>query len=106
MSNPLRIALALLLGVAASARASQFNTGQVFVSPSFSGGTGPFSQTVDHAGAIDISGSATGGFDSSGSASLHLEPGIIKMAGEFSGSGNSIARGVTPPAVGPSDANS
>lgn len=94
MSKTICIAAALLLGPAAGVWASEVNTGQVFVSPNFSGGTGPFSQTIDNAGAIDISGSATGGFGSSGSASLHLEPGIIKLAGEFSGSGNAIARGI------------
>lgn len=94
MSRSSVIAAALLLGCSSVAWATDVNTGQVFVSPSFSGGTGPFSQTTDNAGPIDISGSATGGFTSAGSASLHLQPGVIKLSGEFSGSGDAIARGI------------
>lgn len=83
----------LALGFASATWANDVNTGQVFVSPDFSGGTGAFSQTTNNPGVIDISGNATGGFNSSGSASLHLQPGEIKMAGEFSGSGSSVVRG-------------
>lgn len=69
------------------------NFGRVTVSPNFSGGTGPFDQFVQQVGVIDLSGSATGGFGSSGSGSTHVEYGLIRLQGEASVSLNTILTG-------------
>lgn len=76
------------------AHASTLNTGQVGVSPSFSGGTGPFSQNTNNNGPISISGSATGGFASSGSASLMMDYTFIKLQGDAAGALDAITRGI------------
>jgi hypothetical protein len=63
----------------------------VFVSPNFSGGTGPYDLTLAQPGTLDGSGSATGGFNSSGSAAAHVDGGVIELSGDSSGSLNSTA---------------
>ncbi|MFO0858820.1 MAG: hypothetical protein U0640_15855 [Phycisphaerales bacterium] len=69
------------------------NTARVDVLPDFSGGTGPYTQSVTQAGAADASGSTTGGFNSAGSASSHVQYGLIQVFGQGSGSINSVGRG-------------
>ncbi|MEK6701384.1 MAG: hypothetical protein AABZ53_03910 [Planctomycetota bacterium] len=57
------------------------NLAQISLNPNSSGGAGPFHQLVNQAGDIDISGSTTGGANSSGSATIHVEYGLIQMSG-------------------------
>lgn len=76
------------LCVASAALADTNNVAQVFVSPAVSGGSGPFSQTVMQAGAIDIFGSATGGSNSSGQAQLHVDYGTVRGSGRAAGALN------------------
>ena len=92
---PLLIAsfFSIALPTAAGA-ALPVNTLQVFVSPSASGGTGPYEKTIVQSGTLDDSGSATGGFSSSGSATAHVEWGVIKLSGESAGTLNASARGI------------
>ena len=84
---------ALMLSLAGAAHAATFNIGQVFVLPSFSGGSGPFSQTINYAGNIDIFGAATGGFNSSGQATLHVDFGTVRGSGQAFGSLNANVSG-------------
>jgi len=84
----------LALACASSAQASITNTGQLGIYPSFSGGTGPDDQVQDADGPIVLDGSATGGGNSSGSAHLEVQWGVIKAHGDSAGSLSSLARGI------------
>jgi len=86
-------ALASLLVVPACL-AVTLNTAQVGVTPSFSGGTGPYDETTNANGPAHAGGAATGGFSSSGSASADVGWGWIKLSGDSAGSLNSLARGI------------
>ncbi|MBY0111386.1 MAG: hypothetical protein K2Y21_01090 [Phycisphaerales bacterium] len=81
------------LTVASPALADSNNLAQVFISPSFSGGSGPFSKTVNQVGVLDIFGAATGGFNSSGHAALHVDYGTIRANGQALGSLNANVKG-------------
>jgi hypothetical protein len=72
------------------------NQGELFVDPNFSapGTTGSNDQGLSKIGTIDLSGTATGGFDSSGSGSLHVDYGVIKMQGQFHSTGDVEALGI------------
>jgi len=54
---------------------------RVSISPNFSGGSGPYDHFVTQPGTIDLSGSATGGFNSSGDATSHVEHGVVRVTG-------------------------
>ncbi|MFT3734176.1 MAG: PEP-CTERM sorting domain-containing protein [Rhodocyclaceae bacterium] len=94
MNRYASLALALCCGLSLSAQATTVNTGQLFISPNFFGGTGASDQTVTQTGAISLSGSATGGFNSSGHGSTFVDYGVIKLDGEAFGSLNAISRGI------------
>jgi hypothetical protein len=72
-----------------SALADINNVCRINVDPNFSGGSGPDDQIVTQPGTIDLSGSATGGFNSSGSATCHVEYGVVQVTGLGDGSVNS-----------------
>ncbi|MGH7244960.1 MAG: hypothetical protein ACREJD_16215 [Phycisphaerales bacterium] len=74
--------------------ATTLNQAQVFVAPDFSGGSGPFSQTISQSGPIDLAGSATGGFNSSGQASMHVHYGLIRGQGSALVSLNAAFNGI------------
>lgn len=61
------------------------NSAALGISPTTSGGTGPFSQFLTQPGAISISGAATGGdaagLPVSGSGSTFVDYGVIKLQG-------------------------
>lgn len=92
MSPQIRCAT-LVLAATNTALAAPLITGQIFVTPSFSGGSGPFSQTTSQAGTVDIFGAATGGFNSSGHAAVHVEYGTVRASGQALGSLNANAQG-------------
>ena len=79
--------------LSASAFAAPSNLGQVFVSPDFAGGSGPYSQTIGSVGPVSMFGTATGGFNSSGHAALHVEYGTIRASGQAFGSLNANVKG-------------
>jgi hypothetical protein len=81
--------------LAANAVLAASNTATVNVQPSFAGGSGPFNQTQTNNGPASASGSATGGFNSSGSASIEMEYGVMRMSGSALVSLNAITRGIT-----------
>jgi hypothetical protein len=67
----------------------------VGVNPNFSGGTGPVNTTLVAPAPNGIaSGNVTGGFNSSGSAQVWADIGLIKVSGDSVGSLNSLARGI------------
>jgi len=70
------------------------NTNQLFVQPSFTGGTGGCGTTIDSAGPIDQACSGTGGFNYSGSGETFVTEGIIKGFGTTTGPGNVVSRGI------------
>jgi hypothetical protein len=77
------------------AHASVLNTGQVFVNPNVSGGSGPFNQTTNNAGVVDInSPTVTGGSGSVGHGSAFVDYGVIKISGDSAGTLNSSGRGI------------
>ncbi|NRF70311.1 PEP-CTERM sorting domain-containing protein [Aquincola sp. S2] len=78
----------------AGVQAAIVNTAQVVVSPSFIGGSGPFHEVVSNqSGAASLSGSATGGGNSSGAGMTYVDWGVVKLSGEAFGSLNTISRG-------------
>jgi hypothetical protein len=79
---------------AAGGQATTLNTAQLFVSPSFSGGSGPYTGLDQQHGAASLSGSATGGRDSSGAGTSFVTWGVVKLAGEAFGSLNTTSRGI------------
>jgi hypothetical protein len=90
----------LLAGcVAVTARASTLNTAQIGIDPNFSGGSGPYDDLSSVDGPTSLAGSATGGFDSSGSGSIHVEWGVIEAEGEAAGSLNAVTRGIFRDAI-------
>ena len=94
MSRSVLSALLFTLGTCV-AHASVVNTAQVFVSPNFSGGNGPFDQTTNNAGAVDIvSPTVTGPSGSVGHGAAFVDYGVIKMSGDSAGSLNSSGRAI------------
>ncbi len=90
-----RLATGLLIGLsAATAQAAPLLTAQLFVSPSFAGGSGPVSLLQTDTVLATLSASATGGGNSFGSGSTWVQYGVIKLEGEFAGSGNTLSRGI------------
>lgn len=86
--------LALALG-ASCAQASTDVTVQLGVNPNFFGGTGPVNPVLTQAGPAELSsGLVTGGFNSSGTAHVFAQTGILKMDGASTGSLNSLARAI------------
>ena len=84
----------LLLAAAPAALATPLpNYAQVAVQPNFAGGSGPYSQVVQQPGIVEASGSATGGGNSSGDASVHVEYGLVRISADTLVSINSLARG-------------
>jgi hypothetical protein len=75
----LTIALATSLA-ASQASAIVNNIARATISPNFSGGSGPVDNIVQHPGTCDSTGSATGGFNSSGDATCHTEYGLIRIS--------------------------
>jgi hypothetical protein len=73
------VAGAILLAGRASATVDNFC--RVSISPNFSGGSGPYDFYLTQPGTINLSGSATGGFNSSGSATCHVEYGSVVING-------------------------
>ncbi len=76
LEPPMRtLTIALLLFLAASQASAVVNNmaSRPTISPNFSGGSGPVDNIVQHPGTCDSSGSATGGFNSSGDATCHTE---------------------------------
>ncbi|MGH7245037.1 MAG: hypothetical protein ACREJD_16600 [Phycisphaerales bacterium] len=86
-------AILLVPAIGVSAHAVQNNIVQVFVSPTSSGGTGPFGQTIQQPGPLDLSGSATGGGNSSGSGTVHVRYGVVTMTGDSHGTLDTVVRG-------------
>jgi hypothetical protein len=88
-----------LLAAAAAALASQpaaaitDNFCRVTIYPSFSGGSGPYDNYVTQPGTINLQGSATGGANSSGSATSHVEYGSVVVNAVFDVSGNATGTG-------------
>jgi hypothetical protein len=82
------------LGATAPLFAASANSAQINVTPNFSGGTGPFSANVTQPGVIDLTGSATGGSNSSGSAICDVHYGSTRGSGSAHGSLNSGFRGI------------
>lgn len=78
----------------AGAQATTVNTAQLAVQPSFFDGTGPFHEVQTREGAVSVSGSATGAFDSSGAGTTFVDYGVIKLSGEASGSLYTLSRGI------------
>jgi len=74
------------------------NSAALGITPTTSGGTGPFSQFLTQPGAISISGSATGGdaagLPVSGSGSSFVDYGVIKLQGSSTTSLDTVARGI------------
>lgn len=74
------------------------NSVALFITPTTSGGTGPFSQFLTQPGAISVSGSATGGdaagLPVSGSGSSFVDYGVIKLQGTSTTSLDTVARGI------------
>lgn len=74
------------------------NSATLGITPTTSGGTGPFSQFLTQPGAISISGSATGGdaagLPVSGSGSTFVDYGVIKLQGTSTTSLDTVARGI------------
>ncbi|MFO1226526.1 PEP-CTERM sorting domain-containing protein [Roseateles sp.] len=90
-----RLAVGLVVGlVAATAQAAPWVTAQLFVSPSFAGGSGPVNLLQNDTVLAQLSGSGSGGANSAGSGSTSVKYGVIKLQGEFAGSGNTISRGI------------
>lgn len=90
-----RLATGLLIGLAAAAaQAAPLLTAQLFVSPSFVGGSGGVSLLKTDTVLATLSASATGGGNSAGSGSSWVQYGVIKLEGEFAGSGNTLSRGI------------
>ncbi len=69
------------------------NMVQVYVNPNSSGGSGPFGQTIQLPGTLDLSGSATGGGNSGGSGTAHVEYGLIRLSGDAVGTLSTVTRG-------------
>lgn len=69
-------------------------TAQLGVLPSFAGGAGPLSLLKSDTFFASASGSGSGGADSSGEGSVWVQHGIIKVEGDFGGSGYTISRGI------------
>jgi hypothetical protein len=104
MTRTLLLAAAALLAAPAAATVDNFC--RVTISPSFSGGSGPYDHFVTQPGTINLSGSSTGGIGSSGSATSHVEYGSVVVNAVFDVAGNSTGTGyirdvltVTAPAV-------
>jgi hypothetical protein len=92
-------AVLLSLSLNGVARAAPLLTGQLFATPTLSGGSGPFNNTTSQAsGAVDIVGAAgvtgSNGATYAGSGVVHVEFGTIKLSGETAGSANTVARGI------------
>lgn len=88
------LASALALTLAAGATAAPLLTGSLHVTPSFAGGTGPYNATGSQAvGAVSVNGAADDGRLSFGSGSVVVDYGVIKMRGDISGAGNTVASG-------------
>jgi len=70
-------------------------TGQLFVDPSFSGGTGANDQTTNQiAGPLNLFGTATGGFNTTANGETHVDYGTIKLFTSGFGSASVVARGI------------
>ena len=76
------------------AQASAINTGQIGLNPNASGGLGPVSQNQNNAGPITMNASTTGGDNSTGTASLFVDYGVIKMSGDSEGTLVDVVRGI------------
>lgn len=70
------------------------NQARVSIQPDFFGGTGPVDIIVQQPGTVDASGSATGGFSSSGNANAHTQYGYINLRSHAEVSLNALARGI------------
>lgn len=79
--------------LAQHARATVDNFCRVTISPNFSGGSGPLDHFVTQPGTINLQGSSTGGFNSSGSATSHVEYGLVVVNAVFDVSGASTGNG-------------
>lgn len=66
---------------------------QVRIIPSFGGGTGLFEQTTQAIGTVSLNGSATGGFNSSGTARAQVQWGVIQVEGSAAGALSASAWG-------------
>jgi hypothetical protein len=92
-----RCRLSLLLTLPMLAAASDINLAQVFVNLNDPGGTGPFAQTVQQPGPIDIGGSASApsvpGVQESGDGAAHVDYGVLKLFSSSFASVNGSARG-------------
>lgn len=91
-SRGLAVLVAALLP--ASADAALNNIARAVVQPDFFGGTGPVDIFVQNPGVVDASGSATGGFNSSGNAVAHTQYGYISLRSHAEVSLNASASGV------------
>jgi hypothetical protein len=90
-----RTLLPLLLGtLAAASQASTLNTAQIGVTPSFTPGSGPYEDVQNNNGPVSVGGSATGGFNSTGSGSTYVDWGVIKLSGDAVGSMTTVTRGI------------
>ena len=69
------------------------NFAQAAVNPSFSGGSGPDEHDLQQPGTLDVAASATGGGDSAGSGSSHVQYGLVRLHAEAVGSVNAVVRG-------------
>lgn len=90
-----RLCLALALPMLAGA--SDINLAQVFVNLDDPGGTGPFAQTVQQPGLINIGGSANTmsvpGIQESGDGSAYVDYGVLKLFSSSFASVTGTARG-------------
>lgn len=85
------LCLSLCIGPHAMALTNQ---ARATVSPNFSGGGGPVDIIHTNAGAVDASGSSTGGSNSSGDATAHTQYGFIRLSAHAIGSLNATATGI------------
>jgi len=111
--NSLRQVPALAAALAAvAAHGALTNTARVIISPDYSGGGGPVDIIHQNPGVVDATGASTGGFNSSGNATSHVEYGYISLRahavvslnagaiGTFQDSLTFHAPGVTPGTIG------
>jgi len=95
LSLPTRLATlgVIAASAAAPALASVDNMARVTINPSFSGGSGPVDNIVQHPGHCVSTGEATGGFASSGDGTCQSDYGFIRMATRAVGSLGAVATG-------------
>lgn len=87
------LARGLLCAALLPAAASATTRTQLWVDPSFSGGPGAYSEALVGTGPLSLAGDGGDGNLSAGSGSSFTDYGVIRMAGNFSGSGTTGARG-------------